>query len=338
MPLSYQGIIAEHCAVRESAGLFDVSHMGQLRFRGNGAIAAVDRLVTNNVGGLADGGALYTPICNDHGGVVDDCLVYRLAADDVLVIVNASNVKKDADWFLAHLGPNCEMFDESEQTALVAIQGPRAVEIFARVAPPTIADLPAFNAATVRAADVECLVARTGYTGEDGFEIACSADRATTLWNALREVGGDQLSLAGLGARDTLRLEARLMLYGNDLDDETTPLEAGLGWTVKLKSKGDFIGKQALQAQKKAGLQRKLVCLVMRSRGIARHGHLIQSTDGTTVGRITSGTKSPTLGEAIALGYVDTAQSTPGTRLVVDVRGRAVDAEVVKGPFYQRAS
>ena len=341
MPLSYSGIVDEHHAVRREVGLFDVSHMGEVDFRGPQAVAAVDHLVTNSVLALADGQALYSPICYPDGGIVDDCLVYRLGAEHVRVVVNASNVAKDVAWMADNLsGFRCEMHDLSDAFALLALQGPAARELMAELAGPKALEIQPFCLANLVAAGVQCTAARTGYTGEDGFEIFCAPADATALWDALCDKGQRAgLKPCGLGARDTLRLEARLPLYGNDISAETTPLEAGLGWTVKLKGP-DFIGKDALLRQKAEGIPRKLVCLEMRSRGIARHGHglYLSGEEGfaEAVGTITSGTKSPTLDRAIALGYVESAHAKAGTRLKVDVRGKAVEAEVIKGPFYRR--
>jgi aminomethyltransferase len=341
MPLQYSGVMDEHAAVRTSVGLFDVSHMGQVLFSGPGALSAARRMVTNNVEGLADGDVLYSPICYPDGGIVDDCLVYRMAADRVLFVVNASNVDKDFAWLAEQTGNRCQVQNLSDDYALLALQGRRACDILASVADREVTGMPSFTFLDLTVRGVRCTASRTGYTGEDGFEIACAPADAPALWRTLMEAGRPfAIKPCGLGARDTLRLEARLPLYGNDIDATTSPLEAGLGWTVKLKA-GDFIGREALARQKKEGLKRKLVCLEMRSRGIARHGHPIclvgrDGALGAPIGQVTSGTTSPTLGRAVALGYVPSEQSEVGTRIVVDVRGKPVEAEVVKGPFYTR--
>ena len=340
MPIQYSGVMDEHRTVRQAVGLFDVSHMGQVVFCGPGAIAAVQRLMTNDVESLQDGQILYSPICYADGGIVDDCLVYRQSDQQVLVVVNASNVAKDFQWMAGQTGDRCEVRDDSDQWALLALQGPDAVSLLGQVAGQDLSAVPGFSFVELELAGASCTASRTGYTGEDGFEIGCPAAHGPALWRALMEAGQARgIKPCGLGARDTLRLEARLPLYGNDIDADTTPLEAGLRWTVKLKA-GDFVGRDALVAQRKAGLQRKLVCLEMRSRGIARQGYAIHQRGddglGPRVGVITSGTKSPTLGIAIALGYVPKALSRPGTSLAVEVRGKAVEAEVVKGPFYKR--
>jgi aminomethyltransferase len=342
MPVQFSGVVDEHNTVRNAVGLFDVSHMGEVEFRGPAAVDAVHRLVTNNVATLEDGQALYTPVCYPDGGIVDDCLVYRHAADRVLIVVNASNIAKDYQWFVEQTGQRCEVNNLSDEIGLLALQGPRACETLASVTEADVAALAPFSFTRgARIGGVECDVARTGYTGEDGFEIACTSEATPSLWSCLMEAGqGTGIKPCGLGARDTLRLEARLALYGNDIDASTTPLEAGLGWTVKLKA-GEFIGHEALRRQKKEGVRRKLVCLEMRSRGIARHGHAIHEKNdddsmGPAIGEVTSGTKSPTLGIAIAMGYVPKELSKVGTRVLVDVRGKAVEAEVIKGPFYRR--
>jgi aminomethyltransferase len=335
MPLQYQGIIAEHRSVRSSMGLFDVSHMGEVGLRGPGAAAAVQRLVTNAVGKLDDGAAMYTVMCYPDGGIVDDCIVYRRAADDFMIVVNASNTAKDLAWIREQVGAQADITDESEATGLIAVQGPLAVPTLARLADADLAAVKRFRFARCRVAGVPVLAARTGYTGEDGFELACPAERAVELWSALVAAGGTPI---GLGARDTLRLEARLCLYGNDIDQTTTPLEAGLGWVVKLDA-GEFIGREALVRQKAEGVRRSLIGFRIEGRGIARHDYPIvdRSADPPVIGRVTSGTTGITVGGAIGMGYVPTGRAAPGTTLTIDCRGKDVTAQVVKGPFYQRA-
>jgi aminomethyltransferase len=341
MPLHYTGIVDEHRAVRTAAGLFDVSHMGQFIVSGSRAIQELQRAVTNDVEAMDVGQALYTPICRHDGGIVDDCVIYRQASDRALVVVNAANVSKDFQWFSQQFDGRCQLRDASAEYGLIALQGPEALRIADGVLVPSRA-VERFRFADGTAAGRPCTIARTGYTGEDGFEILCKADDAPAIWLALVEAGTPLgLKPAGLGCRDTLRLEARLLLHGSDIDEDTSPLEAGLGWTVKF-DKGDFCGREALAAQRRDGLRRRLCCLVMRSRGIARQGHQIfvpaeDGSPGAPVGRVTSGTMSPTLGQAVALGYVSRERSKAGQQLVIDVRGRAVAAEVVKGPFYRRA-
>ena len=336
MPLQYQGIVAEHRACRAGVGLFDVSHMGEVALRGPRAAEAVQRLVTNAVGKLDDGAAMYTVMCYPDGGIVDDCIVYRRAADDYMVVVNASNTEKDLAWMRENAGAVAEVSDESEATGLIAVQGPQAVATVSRLADQDLAAVKRFRFARAAVAGVPCLAARTGYTGEDGFELACPAGRAPALWSALVEAGGVPI---GLGARDTLRLEAKLCLYGNDIDETTTPLEAGLGWVVKLDA-GDFIGKAALARQKAEGVTRSLVGFRIDGRGIARHGYPIvdraRPAADQVIGQVTSGTTGITVGGAIGMGYVPVALAAAGTALTIDCRGKDVSAEVVKGAFYQR--
>jgi len=339
MPVNYSGgIIEEHQATRSAVGVFDVCHMGEIHFRGSRAGEAVQRLVTNRVAGLEDGRAMYAVACHESGGIVDDLIVYRVAADHFLIVVNASNIDKDYRHFLANAGSLCQITNESDATALIAFQGPKAAAALQPLADAALAALPSFHfLPDRRVADRPVWIARTGYTGEDGFEVFCAPEHALALWDVLVEaaakVGGKPV---GLGARDTLRLEARLCLYGNDLTDTTTPLEAGLGWVVKFDA-GDFIGKQALLRQREAGIERKLVGFEMRARGIARHGYAISDVEsGARLGEVTSGTVGPTVGKNIGLGYVPTSHSDPGTRILIDCRGRPAQAEIIKGPFYRR--
>jgi aminomethyltransferase len=326
MPVQYSGILDEHRAVRTACGLFDVSHMGEVTFRGPRAAEAVQKLVTNDVGKLADGGAMYSVACRPSGGIVDDLIVYRERADAYLIVVNAGNIAKDVGWFQEQAGSICAVEDLSDATALLAVQGPRAVALVRSLADAPVDELRSFQWRAANVAGVPARVARTGYTGEDGFELFADAARAGELWDAILERGAKPI---GLGARDTLRLEARLCLYGNDLDEEHTPLEAGLAWVVKGKG---YIGEEALARQKAQGLQRKLVGFVMRERGIARHGYPI--VEG---GVVTSGTTGPTVGANIGLGYVPAALAEPGTFITVDCRGKPARAEIVKGAFYKRS-
>ncbi len=333
------GIIEEHKHVRSAAGLFDVSHMGEIRFRGPGAREAVQRLVTNDVGKLHDEQAQYTCACLPTGGIVDDCIVYRHAEDDFLIVVNASNVDKDFAWFHAEgqaAAPHrVTITNESEATALLAVQGPKALGVVrALVAAPAALDaLPSFHFLPTLLGDVAATVARTGYTGEDGCEIFCAAPDAVRLWDALMDAGKGTLRPIGLGARDTLRLEARLSLYGNDIDEQHTPHEAGLSWVVKGRG---FLGEEALAKQKAEGPRRKLVGFIMSERGIARHGYPILDEQGAKIGEVTSGTTGPTVEAAIGLGYVPSARAEVGASLIVDCRGKPARAEIVKGPFYKR--
>ena len=336
MPVQYEGIKSEHEAVRSHAGLFDVSHMGELLVEGPRALSAGDRLVPNDVLGLEVGQALYTVCCDERGRILDDLIVYRLQADKVLVVCNASNRQKIVGHFAAELGLETPWYDVSDAWALLALQGPKASFIMRDLrAPDAIVELPSFHVARATLAGVDLWAARTGYTGEDGFELFCDGASATALWRAILEAGQSHgVKPAGLGARDTLRLEARLMLYGNDIDERTHPFEAGLGWVVKLDA-GDFIGRDALRRLKAQGLNRKLVGFEMTGRGIARHGYPIV-VGGARVGEVTSGSPAPTVGRNIGLGYVPKALSQVGTTLGIEIRGKVVDAVVVRTPFYKR--
>ena len=296
MPIQYKGISAEHRAVREAAGLFDVSHMGEIEVTGSGALAAVNRLVTNDLTRAADGQALYTCCCNEQGGILDDLIVYRYATDRVLVVCNASNRDKIVPHFQAEVGAKAEVRDVSDETALLALQGPRALAILAAAGSSidVAQALSSFRLSPARVAGVDCTPARTGYTGEDGVEVFCAWGDAVKVWRALAAAGSAAgLEPAGLGARDTLRLEARLSLYGNEIDESTNPFEAGLGWTVKLDA-DDFIGRAALRALKAQPLSRKLCGFEMVGKGIARHGYALLDEAGASIGVCTSGGPSPT--------------------------------------------
>jgi aminomethyltransferase len=335
MPVQYSGILDEHEAVRSRAGLFDVSHMGEVVFRGPRAAEALGRLFTNDLRKLVDGQAQYGCLCRPSGGIVDDVIVYRRGAEDWLVCVNAGNRQKDFEWLRAGEGPGVTVRNESDDWAQLALQGPRAPGIVQRLAKSDLSKLPPFHFAPAEVAGVSCLAARTGYTGEDGFELFCLPDKAARLWDALLDAGRPDGAIpAGLGARDSLRLESAYRLYGSDMDDETTPLEAGLGWVVKL-DKGDFNGRDALLAQKAKGLTRMLVGFTLTERGIPRHGYPVLR-DGKPVGVVTSGTQSPTLKIPMGLAYVPPELAAEGATFAVEIRGRAVAARVVKTPFYRR--
>ena len=335
LPVQYTSIIDEHKCVRDSVGLFDVSHMGEVFLRGPSALQAVRHLVTNNVE-IPNGHAQYTAMCRPNGGIVDDLIVYRLADDEVLICVNAANREKDFEWIRDN-NPcsDVDVVDESDDWAQVAVQGRNAVRILDGLTSLDLTNVPSFGVVRGEIAGVQgCIMARTGYTGEDGFEIFLPASGADALWPAILEAGADfGIRPIGLGARDTLRLEAKLMLYGNDISDDTTPLEAGLGWVTKL-DKPNFIGKAALQKQKEEGLSRRLVCLVVEKRIARSHCPIV--ADGEVVGEVTSGTRSPSLETNIALGYVPRRLARPGSRVQIDIRGRMAEAEVVKPPFYKR--
>lgn len=338
MPIQYTGIVDEHQAVRTAAGLFDVSHMGELELKGEHAAAVVDSLVTNDLTKLVDGQAMYTCACNEQGTILDDLIIYRAARERWLVVCNASNHPKMAAYFQKAAEGRCEFTDQSDRTALVALQGPRAFDVLDQAGSDAakLRELGSFHFRDAVIGRVRCIAARTGYTGEDGVEIFCAWEDAPALWDTLMELGAPLgLKPAGLGARDTLRLEARLSLYGNDIDETTNPIEAGLGWVVKL-DKPTFVGKDALSAIKAAPLPRRLVGFEVTGRGIARHGYPLRDMEGKEVGVCTSGGPGPTVGKNIGLGYLPTAMSAIGTKFLVDCRGKSVEAVVVKTPFYKR--
>lgn len=338
MPVQYAGITEEHIAVRERAGLFDVSHMGEIRVEGPGALDVVQRVITNDASRLSVGRGLYTPMCLPSGGIVDDVTVFRVGEEAYLFIVNAARRERDVAWIAEHIPVGRAVVrDVSDETALLALQGPRAVAILTRLADADVAALPPFHARDgVLVAGVAVWVSRTGYTGEDGFELAVPWDEAPLVWHALLEAGGRQgLIPAGLGARDTLRLEAGFMLYGHDIDETTTPLEAPLAWTVKF-DKGAFTGREALLRQRAEGVTRRLVGFEVMGRAIARQHHAIWS-DGEPIGHVTSGTFAPSLQRSIGLGYVPATYATVGTTLRIEIRGARVPAPVVRLPFYRRA-
>ena len=328
LPVQYSGVIAEHRAVRSACGLFDVSHMGELVLRGADALANVNNLMTNDFSGMADGQARYSPMCYEDGGVVDDLIVYRCSDTTYLIVVNAANRDKDAGWIRAHLTGDCNLEDISDQVAQLALQGPEAESILRTLT----GDIPEKNYTAVLHGTVDgrpCLVSRTGYTGEDGFELYCAPGDAPALWDALIAAGAVP---CGLGARDTLRLEAAMPLYGHELSPEINPYEAGLGIFVKLDKDG-FIGKAALEQARP--VNRRRVGLKMTGRGIAREECPVYDGE-RQIGVVTSGTHCPWLGCAVAMALVDAGYKEPGTALQVDVRGRRVEAEVVKTPFYKR--
>jgi len=351
MPVQYTGVIEEHRAVRGAAGLFDVSHMGEVRVRGAGAERFLQRLTPNDVAQLVPGRAHYSGLLTDRGTYVDDLLIYRLAADDFLVVVNASNAAGDLAWIREHAPDpegahgagvagvaapaDLEIADQGDRFALLALQGPRALAILEPLASPGVAGLRYYGFLRGEVAGVPAILSRTGYTGEDGFELYLEPEGAAEVWRRLLAAGAPHgLVPAGLGARDTLRLEAAMALYGHEIDERTTPLEAGLSWVVKL-GKGDFLGRAALLEQSEQGVRRTLVGFSVEGRGIARQGHGVLS-GGETVGEVTSGTWSPTLEKAIGMAYVPPALAAPGTPLELDVRGRKLPAAVVELPFYRR--
>lgn len=335
MPVQYSGIIEEHAAVRARAGLFDVSHMGEVEVRGPEALDVCQKLTANDVSRIRVGQAQYNLLLNENGGIIDDVVVYRLEPERFLLCVNAANTKKDYEWIREMSGGMAEIVDASSEYVQLALQGPLAEAIVQPLTAIELSQIAPFYFNSGEVASVRCVVARTGYTGEDGFELFCASESGVRLWDALFDAGRNLALLpVGLGARDTLRLERALPLYGHELDESTTPLEAGLAWVVKL-SKGPFLGREALLHQKEKGVTRKLVGVELTETGIARGGYKIFK-QGRDIGEITSGTKSPTLGRSIAMGYVLTEESQIGNSLDLEIRGRRVGARIVPLPFYSR--
>jgi len=335
MPVQYVGVIEEHLAVRSHAGLFDVSHMGEIEVRGVDAVSYCQQVTANDVARLKRFQAQYNLILNDNGGVVDDVIVYRLDSNHFLICVNASNSEKDFEWLQQRAFGHVEIENASSRYAQLALQGPFAERVLQPLTTLALGELRSFHFAFGEVSAIRCLVARTGYTGEDGFELYCSPGEVEALWNRLLESGRPfGLVPVGLGARDTLRLEKAYPLYGHELDDATTPLEAGLEWVLKF-SKSSFIGREVLLRQKREGVRRKLVGLELIEPGIARSDYAL-SKDGQPVGRVTSGTKSPSTGRSIALGYVTVEHAGVGNILEVEIRGRKIRAQIVPLPFYRR--
>lgn len=336
MPISYSGIIDEHQCVRTNAGVFDVSHMGEFMLKGPNALGLIQRVTSNDAGKLTDGKAQYSCLPNDKGGIVDDLLVYCIEQNKTyMLVVNASNIEKDWDWISKHNTEGVEMHNISDKTALLAIQGPNATEYMQQLTDMDITNLKYYTFTKGTFAGVDnVLVSATGYTGAGGIEIYFedkdgAADR---IWDEIFRVGMPHgMKPIGLAARDTLRLEMGFCLYGNDIDDTTSPLEAGLGWITKFNK--DFTAKPLLEEQKAKGVTRKLVGLEMEDKGIPRHGHIIQNAEGTDIGIVTSGTQSPSLGKAIGMAYIGIEDAAPGCIVFVMVRDKALMAKVVKMPF-----
>ncbi|WP_349407765.1 glycine cleavage system aminomethyltransferase GcvT [Pseudalkalibacillus sp. SCS-8] len=337
LPVQFSSIKEEHEAVRTKAGLFDVSHMGEITVKGPDAEDYLQYVLTNDVSKLNDGGAQYTAMCYEDGGTVDDLLVYKRADEDYLLVVNAANTEKDFDWMLKNKKGDVEIKNISDDVAQLALQGPLAEQVLQKLTDYDLSQIGFFKfAEDVELDGTKALVSRTGYTGEDGFEIYCDAEDAATLWKTILETGKEDGVLPiGLGARDTLRFEARLALYGQELTSEISPLEAGIGFAVKLKKEADFIGKEALIKQKEEGLKRKLVGIEMIDKGIPRTHYEVFKND-EKIGEVTTGTQSPTLGKNLGLAIIDTQYTELGTEVEVQVRKRRLKAQVVKTPFYKR--
>ncbi len=336
LPVQYSGILEEIAAVRKQAGLFDVSHMGEIMVSGPKSLDWLQFMLTNDVSKLEDGQVLYTFMCYPEGGVVDDLLVYRYNADKYLLVVNAGNAEKDWQWLNQHVRDGVELENISPEMAQLALQGPLAQQVLQKLCKEDLDDIGFFRFRDqLDLGGVSALVSRTGYTGEDGFEIYCRPDDAPPLWDAILTAGKDQVLPCGLGSRDTLRFEANLPLYGQEISRDISPLEARLGFFVKLK-KGDFIGREALAQQKEEGLKRRLVGLTMVERGVPRTDYPVYDEDDNQVGHVTTGSYSPTLEENIANALVDTQYTQEGAKLWVGVRKRRLEAKVTKLPFYKR--
>ncbi len=336
MPISYSGINDEHAAVRNSVGVFDVSHMGEFILRGEGALELIQRVTTNDASKLSNGKAQYSCMTNDNGGIVDDLLVYCIEKDKVyMLVVNASNIEKDWNWLQQHNTQGVMMHNISDKTCLLAIQGPNAVKMLQPLTDLDILNLPYYHFVKGQFAGVDnVLISATGYTGAGGVEIYFenNGDDANLIWDTIFEAGASyHIKPVGLGARDTLRLEKAFCLYGNDIDDTTSPLEAGLGWITKFSK--DFTAKALIESQKTSGIQKKLVGFEMIERGIPRHDYLIKTAAGTVIGKVTSGTQSPSLQKAIGLGYVEKDFASFETEICIEIRNQLVKARVVKTPF-----
>lgn len=337
LPVQFSSIKDEHAAVRTKAGLFDVSHMGEVDVRGSGSLDYLQKMMTNDISKLNDNEALYTAMCYEDGGTVDDLLVYRLKEDHYLLVINASNIDKDVAWLEKHTTGDVQVTNISPKIAQLAIQGPKAEQILQRLTSTDLSSISFFHFQNdVRINDVSALVSRTGYTGEDGFEIYCQADHAQTVWkDLLKEGKEDGLVPCGLGARDTLRFEAKLALYGQELSATISPIEAGIGFAVKPQKETPFIGQQVLKDQKENGAPRKLVGIEMMERGIPRNGYTVFSQN-KEIGFVTTGTQSPTLKKNVGYVLIEKKYAVIGQEVEVEIRGKKVKAEVVKSPFYKR--
>lgn len=338
LPVQFSSIKEEHQAVRTRAGLFDVSHMGEVEVKGTDSLQYLQKMMTNDVSKLKNGGAQYTAMCYENGGTVDDLLVYKIEDNHYLLVINASNIDKDYKWLESHVTGDVQIENLSEKTAQLALQGPLAEKVLQKLAGETeLSEIGFFKfKQEVKLADKTALVSRTGYTGEDGFEVYCDANEAVELWQAILEAGKEEGVLpCGLGARDTLRFEANLALYGQELSPEISPLEAGIGFAVKLNKDTDFIGKVALLAQKTNGIPRKMVGIEMIDRGIPRHGYPVYK-EGELIGEVTTGTQSPTLKKNIGLALIKSEFAEPDSEVEVEIRGKHLKAKVVPTPFYKK--
>lgn len=335
MPVQYEGVNIEHETVRNNLGVFDVSHMGEFLISGKNALPLIQKVCSNDVSKLIDGKAQYSYFPNETGGIVDDLIVYRFNEEKYLLVVNASNIDKDWNWINKHNTMGAELRNLSDDYSLLAIQGPKAVEAMQSLTSVDLKSIPFYNFKVADFAGIEhAIISATGYTGSGGFEIYCKNSEVEQVWNKVMNAGANfGIKPVGLAARDTLRLEMGYCLYGNDITDETSPLEAGLGWVTKFTK--DFINSEALKEQKQAGVKQKLVAFEINQRGIPRQGYDIIDKQGTKIGYVTSGTMSPSLNKGIGLGYVPTNYSEPGSEIAIQIRKNAVSATVVKLPFYK---
>jgi aminomethyltransferase len=335
MPVQYAGINAEHETVRKGVGVFDVSHMGEFILKGDKALDLIQRVTSNDAAKLYDGKVQYSCLPNEDGGIVDDLLVYRIDEKTYMLVVNASNIEKDWNWIAKYNTEGAEMKDISDRTSLLAVQGPKAAEALQSLTDINLGSMEYYTFTKGKFAGIDnVLLSATGYTGAGGFEIYVDNKDAEKVWDAVFKAGeAFGIKPIGLGARDTLRLEMGFCLYGNDIDDATSPLEAGLGWVTKFNK--EFTNSAALQQQKQDGMKRKLVGFEMIDRGIPRHDYVIVDADGNTIGKVTSGTQSPSLQKAIGMGYVDVEYAKEGTEIFINIRDNKIKAKIVKPPFYK---
>ncbi len=333
MPVQYEGVNVEHATVREGVGVFDVSHMGEFLLKGEKALDLIQKVTTNDASKLFDGRAQYSCMPNSDGGIVDDLLIYRISEEEYLLVVNASNIQKDWDWIASHNSFGVEMEDISDSMSLLAVQGPKATATLQKLTDVNLSEVKYYHFTKGEFAGVDnVILSATGYTGSGGFELYIPNEAAEEVWNAVFEAGEEfDIKPIGLAARDTLRLEMGFCLYGNDIDDTTSPLEAGLGWITKFTK--DFVNSENLKAQKEAGITKKLVGFELLERGIPRHDYVIVDGEGNNIGRVTSGTMAPSLKKAIGMGYVNKEFSTEDSTVYIQIRNKQIPAKVVKFPF-----
>ncbi len=334
MPVQYAGLKHEHEVVRTGVGVFDVSHMGNIYVRGENAERLLQKVCSNDISKLVVGKAQYNYLPNKEGGIVDDLIVYKIAENDFLLVANASNIEKDWNWLVANNNVGADLVNESDQWSIFAIQGPKAAEAMQSLTSVNLSDMKFYSFELGEFAGINAIISATGYTGSGGFEVYVKNEDAKEVWDRVFEAGKSfNIEPIGLGARDTLRLEMGYCLYGNDIDDTTNPFEAGLGWITKFTK--DFTNSENLKASKEAGLKNKLVGFELIDRGVPRHGYPIQDKNGNEIGRVTSGTMSPSLDKAIGMGYVSIDYATEGTEIFIGVRNKSLKAQVVKTPFYK---